>query len=94
MVSARTCTLALALNLLPGFVMIDTRRQVPSPSASAWLIDLTAAGGPRFVVVRREEDEARDALVAHLVEIGSIPNTIAAERLVGRAPIESVAVTW
>ena len=74
--------------------MIDTRGQVPAPSASPWLIDLTAAGGPRFAVLRLAEEEARDALVAHLVEIGSIPNTIAAERLVGSAPIESVAVTW
>jgi hypothetical protein len=74
--------------------MIDTRGQVLAPSASAWLIDLTAGGGPRSVVVRHEEDEAREALVAHLVEIGSIDNTIAAERLVGSAPAETVAVTW
>ena len=30
----------------------------------------------------------------HLVDIGSIPNTIAAERIVASAPIESVGVVW
>jgi hypothetical protein len=51
--------------------MVDDERQAPAPSAFAWLIDLTAVGGPRFVVVRRDENEAREALVAHLVKIGS-----------------------
>lgn len=76
------------------FPMIDTDRQVPTPSASAWSIDLAAISGPLFVVHRRDESEARAALVRHLVEIGTIPDTIKAERIVGAAPISSVGVVW
>lgn len=74
--------------------MVDSERQVPTPSASAWSIDLAAIGGPTFIVHRREEGEARAALVGHLVEIGAVANTIKAERIVAAAPISSVAVIW
>ena len=74
--------------------MIDTDRQLASPSATAWSIDLSAIGGPVFIALRLNPDAAREALVTHLVEIGSIPNTIEAERLVGRAPIRHVGVVW
>lgn len=70
--------------------MIDTDRQLPTPSASAWSIDLDAIGGPVFVVHRRDQSEARAALARHLVEIGAVADTIKAERLVGAAPISSV----
>lgn len=74
--------------------MVNTDRQLPAISASVWVINLAAIAGPRFVVLRREEAEARVALVAHLVEIGAIANTIAAERIVAEAEIESMAVIW
>ena len=74
--------------------MIDTDSQVPTPSASAWSIDLGAIGGPVFIVHRRGEGEARAALVYHLVEIGAVGDTIKAERLVAAAPISSVGVVW
>ncbi len=74
--------------------MVDMNRQVPTPSASAWSIDLTRIGGPLFVVLRRDEDDARAAVVRHLVDIGSISNTIEAERTITKAPTESVAVVW
>jgi hypothetical protein len=74
--------------------MVDDPRQVPAQSASAWAINLAAIGGPNIVVMRRNEDQARDALVQHLVAIGAITNTIEAERVVGAAPIESVGVVW
>jgi hypothetical protein len=75
-------------------MMVDEPRQVPALSASAWSIDLVPVGGPSFIVLRRDEAEARTALVEHLVEIGSIPDTIKAERMVAAAPIESVGVVW
>lgn len=58
------------------------------------MIDLAHFDGPRFVVCHVGEDDARQALVRHLVDIGSIPNTIAAERIVASAPAESVGVVW
>lgn len=58
------------------------------------MIDLAHVDGPRFVVCRVGEVDARQALVRHLVDIGSIPNTIAAERIVASAPAESVGVVW
>jgi hypothetical protein len=74
--------------------MVDTSRKLPSPSAAAWRIDAAALGGPTFVVMRLDEDEAREALAIHLVEIGNVPHTIAAERLVRSLPSESVSVIW
>jgi hypothetical protein len=74
--------------------MIDTNRQLASPSATAWSIDLEAVGGPEFVVLRLDPDAAREALAKHLVEIGSIPNAIEAGRIVGAAPARHVGVVW
>jgi len=74
--------------------MVDTGRQLPSPSASAWSIDLAAIDGPVFIVGRLAEQDARAVLVLHLVEIGAVANTIAAERVVANAPITSVSVVW
>ena len=74
--------------------MVDTDRQVPTPSASAWSIDLGAIGGPVFVVHRRAESDARAALVRHLVEIGAVADTIKSERIVAAAPTSSVGVVW
>lgn len=76
------------------FFWVDVSRQVPTPSAHAWSINLAAIDGPRFIVLRLEQQEAQKALVRHLVEIGAIDNTIKAGRVVGVAPIESVGVVW
>ena len=68
--------------------------QVPSPSAAAWLIDLSRSGGPRYVVFRRDEGDARRALAAHLVDIGSVRSPIDAATLVERATCHSIGVVW
>ncbi len=69
-------------------------RQVPSPSAHAVLLDLAAAGGPRYVVLRVDEQAAREALVAHLVDIGAVSTRSEAEAFVTGAGLETVAVVW
>lgn len=74
--------------------MIDTTRQLPSPSASAWAIDLTSVGGPVFAVLRLDEGEARAALVDHLLDIGSFATREETQRVVAAAPITSVGVIW
>jgi hypothetical protein len=74
--------------------MVDMSRQVPTPSAAAWRLDAAALGGPSFIVMRLDEDEAREALAVHLVEIGNVSHTIAAERLVRTLPAESASVIW
>lgn len=74
--------------------MVNSDRQLPTPSASAWSLDLSEIGGLVFIVLRVSEREARQALACHLVEIGSIPNTIEAERVVAAAPAESIGVVW
>jgi hypothetical protein len=60
--------------------MVDTGRQLPSPSALAWAIDLADAERPTCVVVGLSETEARQVLAAHLVKTGAAANTITAER--------------
>jgi len=74
--------------------MVDTERQVPPPSAQAWSVDLTDVGGPAFMVLRTSADEAREAVMAYLVEIGSGLTWIAATDLVGRAAVSEVSVVW
>jgi hypothetical protein len=44
--------------------------------------------------MRLGEDDAREALSRHRVEIGSLPHTIAAERAVRPLPAETVLVIW
>ncbi len=73
--------------------MLYEPRQVPSPSAVAWLLDLSPTGGPRYVVLRPDEQEARDALSVHLIDIGAM--TIEeADTVTETAEAESVAVVW
>ena len=74
--------------------MVDTDRQLPSPSATAGAIDHRHIDGPTFVVMRPDETNARATLAAPPVEIGSIGNPVAAERIVAAARIESVGVVW
>ena len=74
--------------------MVDTERQVPPPSAQAWSVDLSAVGGPTFTVTRTSAQEARQAVVAYLVEIGSGLTQAAATALVERATVAEVSVVW
>lgn len=74
--------------------MVDKSRQVPSPSAAAWRIDAGQIGGPAFIVMRLDEQEARETLARHLVEIGPLPHTAGAERAVRPLPAGSVSVIW
>lgn len=81
-------------DFLPVFPMVDTKRQVPPPSAHAWSVDLADVGGPTFTVLRTSADEAREAVVAYLVEIGSGLTWIAATDVVSRAAVSEVSVVW
>jgi hypothetical protein len=68
-------------------------RQAPVPAPAAWLFDLTAARGPRFVVLRGDEAEAHEALARHLKDIGTVSSEEAAE-LIAEATSEPVGVVW
>ncbi len=69
-------------------------RQVPSPSATAWLFALKTEGRPQFVVLRTHEDAARNALLEHLVEAGAVTDSAEAHRLVTRADTDLAEVVW
>ncbi len=71
--------------------MIDADRQVPTPTAEAWLIDLAVLGGPKFVVLARSSEEARRRLVEHLREIGA---PAAGQQHAAAANVERVSVIW
>jgi hypothetical protein len=74
--------------------MIDTSRQLPAPAAGAWSIDLTALGGPRFVILTSREQHARERLVEHLVGLGKVDDVDAGTMLIAGIPTERVAVIW
>ncbi len=78
----------------PEFSMVDTTRQVPPPSAQAWSVDLGPVSGPTFTVMCRSAVQAREAVVAYLVEIGSGLTWLAATELVDRATVTEVSVIW
>jgi len=69
-------------------------RQAPPSSAPAWLFDLAAARGPQFVVLRGGEDQAREALTDHLLDIGSVADRDEAAELLADADVESIGVVW
>jgi hypothetical protein len=85
---------APARRLISFLVMIDTSRQLPAPTADAWSIDLTALGGPLFVVLTTSEAHARERLVEHLVELGKVEDIGAGTMLLAEIPAERVAVIW
>ena len=68
--------------------------QVPAPSAAAWLLDLAHSRGPRFVVLRGDEADARSALIEHLIEIGNLGTAAEAQELVQEAIGEPIGVIW
>ena len=74
--------------------VIDERRQVPAPTASAWMCDLTEARGPVFVVLRANDLEARAALAVHLVEAEAVSSAEEAAGLISDCSPEAVAVVW
>jgi hypothetical protein len=90
---ARNCEAERRL-LFSVIVMIDTYWQVPSPAATAWLLDLTAKGGPLLVVLRREHSAARAAAVGHLLDAGITVDAAQARELVADVDPQLVAVTW
>jgi len=73
---------------------IDTNRQVPFPSAHAWLIDLAPHGGPHFVVLRLEEHSAHQQLAEHLVWLGKVESDAEGQQLIADIKAEQVAVIW
>lgn len=68
--------------------------QVPTPSAAGWLLDLTAAGGPMLVVLRRDRAEAVAAAVGHLLDAWVALDAGHARAMVTAAEPQLVAVTW
>jgi hypothetical protein len=74
-------------------MMVYPPRQVPAPSAAGWLFDLGDQHGPSFVVLRQDEEGARECLSDHLVEIGALPDGITDE-LLADASVEYAAVIW
>jgi len=90
--AGRTQHCAAGSGLLFSGVYVS--RQVPTPSAAAWLLDLTASGGLTLVVLRREQCEARAVAVGHLLDAGIVGGVAEAREIVARATPELVAVTW
>ncbi len=71
-----------------------TDSQVPTPSATAWLVDMSEFGGPCFVVLRTSRFDARRAIVSHLIEIGFGLHRSEVESLASRAAVSEAAVIW
>jgi len=69
-------------------------RQVPALAATAYLFDLAAARGPRFVVLRLDAQDAKVALVEHLVDVGAVVYAQDAWKLLADASVEPVGVVW
>jgi hypothetical protein len=90
--TSRTHHCAAGSGLL--FSGIYAMRQVPTPSAAAWLLDLTASDGPMLVVLRREQCEARAAAVGHLLDAWVAIDDGHARAMVAAVEPQLVAVTW
>lgn len=73
---------------------ITLARQVPSPSASGWLIDMRSAGGPQFVVLRTAAEASLASLRVHLIEIGAVATPRDADQLLREARVEPIGVVW
>jgi len=65
-------------------------RQLPSPSAAAWLFDLGDLRGPWIVVLRDHEEEARE----RLAELGQSPDIPTALALVADVVVDHAGVIW
>jgi hypothetical protein len=69
-------------------------RQLPSPSAVAWLFGLGDLRGPWIVVLRDLEPEARERLAEHLVELGQATDVSEAMELLADVTAEHAGVLW
>lgn len=69
-------------------------RQLPSPSAAAWLFDLGSLRGPWILVLRDREDEARQRLAEHLVELGQASDVAEAMTVLSDVPVDHAGVIW
>jgi hypothetical protein len=78
---------------LPDFLYFMIR-QVPTPSADAWSLGLASHDGPRFVVLRLDEGDARQRLAEHLVWLGKSRDDAEGLRLLADIDTERVAVIW
>jgi len=68
--------------------------QLPPPPAAGWLLDLGDVRGPRCVVLRRDEAQARAALVEQLLVSGVVDGVEDGAELIAEAIIEPVEVIW
>jgi hypothetical protein len=73
---------------------LTTTCQVPAPSADAWSLDLASHGGPRFVVLRCDDGDARQRLAEHLVWLGKSRDDAEGLRLIADIETKRVAVIW
>lgn len=69
-------------------------RQLPAPTASAWLFDLGDIRGPWLVVLRDHEDEARERLAEHLVDLGLATDMRAAFQILEDVRADNAGVVW
>ena len=69
------------------------RQAPPSPSAVAWLCDLSGVRGPRLVVLRDQEAQARAAVGEHLIDLPGV-DADECEELLAEAILEPVEVIW
>ncbi len=90
--AGRTHHCAAGSGLLFSGVYVS--RQVPTPSAAAWLFDLTRSGGPLLVVLGRDASEARATAVGHLLDAWVAIDDGHARAMVAAVEPQLVAVTW
>lgn len=91
-------TSLIAINCAPRHGLfswgVSLMRQLPSPSAAAWLFDLGDLRGPWIVVLRDHEEEARERLAEHLVELGQSPDIPTALAVVADVAVDHAGVIW
>lgn len=69
-------------------------RQLPSPSAVAWLFDLGEVRGPWVAVLRDHEEEAQERLAEHLVDLELATNVVEATEILAEISPMHVGVVW
>jgi len=70
------------------------KRQVPAPSAAAWLFDLSHLQAPMYVVLRQDEAEARACLAVHLAELGVVVDFGEAAGALLASKVQHAGVIW
>ena len=74
--------------------MGQVSRQLSTPSAAAWLFDFGDTRGPWIVVLRDHEEEARQRLAEHLVELGQAADVAEAMSLLAEVAVDHAGVVW